>query len=321
MPQQPAFARDNWFGTFAPPAPPEPAVEVDADRERDPEADTDEYDAVSETVEAERDSVVELPGQGDQPDAGARIRRLPPARLRRFMGTGATVLVIGLVLGAGVLVSGATADSSSDPTTVPDAVGTTVADLTTTDSTVADTTATDTTATDTTTTDTTTTDTTTTDTTTTSTDPTTTTDTTTTDTTTTDTTPTTTDNRHDAGRSAAASDRHDAGPGPGRECPAGARRSDGRPDPGRDASADDEHSVRADAHAEAEGQAEDPADPPLAGQAGQGDAPDDDRQRCPVDGRPAGRDSQRRAPIRSGRSSRTTRSPPSTPRCCRPRLR
>ena len=124
------FARDNWFGTFAPPAPAEPAVEVDADRERDPEADTDEYDAVSETVEAERDSVVELPGQGDQPDAGARIRRLPPARLRRFMGTGATVLVIGLVLGAGVLVSGATADSSSDPTTVPDAVGTTVADLT-----------------------------------------------------------------------------------------------------------------------------------------------------------------------------------------------
>ena len=192
VPQQPAFARDNWFGTFAPPAPAEPAVEVDADRERDPEADTDEYDAVSETVEAERDSVVELPGQGDQPDAGARIRRLPPARLRRFMGTGATVLVIGLVLGAGVLVSGATADSSSDPTTVPDAVGTTVADLTSTDSTVADTTATDTTATDTTTTDTTTTDTTTTDTTTTSTDPTTTTDTTTTDTTTTDTTPTTT---------------------------------------------------------------------------------------------------------------------------------
>jgi hypothetical protein len=187
VPQQPAFARDNWFGTFAPPAPAEPVVDVEAGRERDPEADTDEYDPVSQTVEVERDSVVELPADGDQPDAGTRIRRLPPARLRRFMGTGATVLVIGLVLGAGVLVSGATADSSSDPTTVPDAVGTTVADLTTTDSTVADTTTTDTTTTDTTTTDTTTTDTTTT-----STDPTTTTDTTTTDTTTTDTTPTTT---------------------------------------------------------------------------------------------------------------------------------
>ena len=75
MPQQPAFARDNWFGSFAPPAPAEPAVEVDADRERDPEADTDEYDAVSETVEAERDSVVELPGQGGQ----ARRRRPHPA--------------------------------------------------------------------------------------------------------------------------------------------------------------------------------------------------------------------------------------------------
>ena len=149
---------------------------------------------MSETVEVERDPVVELPVDAGGSDAGARIRRLPPARLRRFMGTGATVLVIGLVLGAGVLVSGATADSSSDPTTVPDAVGT-PSQI----STVADTTTTDTTATDTTTTDTTTTDTTTTDTTTTSTDPTTTTDTTTTDTTTTDTTPTTT-NRHDAGR-------------------------------------------------------------------------------------------------------------------------
>ena len=187
LPHQPAPATDNWFGSFAPPAPPEPPVEVEAD----PEGDTDEYDAVSETVEVERDSVVELPVDGGGPDAGARIRRLPPARLRRFMGTGATVLVIGLVLGAGVLVSGATADSSSDPTTVPDAVGTIVGDQTTTDSTVADTTTTDTTATDTTTTDTTATDTTTTDTTTTSTDPTTTTDTTTTDTTTTDTTPTT----------------------------------------------------------------------------------------------------------------------------------
>jgi hypothetical protein len=90
-----------------------------------------------------------------------------------------------------VLVSGATADSTSDPATVPNAVGT-VADLvpaTGTTPAVADTTATDTTATDTTATDTTTTDTTATDTTATDT---TATDTTTTDTTTTSTTPTTT---------------------------------------------------------------------------------------------------------------------------------
>ncbi len=191
VPQQPAAASDNWFASFAPPAPAEPVVEVEAERERNPEADTDEYDVVSETVEVERESVIELPTDDDQPDAGARIRRLPPARLRRFMGTGATVLVIGLVLGAGVLVSGATADSSSDPTTVPDAVGTTVADSTPSDSTVADTTTTDTTTTDTTATDTTATDTTTTDTTATSTDPTTTIDTTTTETTSTDTMPTT----------------------------------------------------------------------------------------------------------------------------------
>jgi hypothetical protein len=210
----PAPAPSHWFGSFAPAepwAPSTPAVDEPTDAA---DADTDEHAAIVDAAVADDDSVIELPAEVEADtapqDPGASPStppRLPPAHLRRFMGTGASVLVIALVLGAGVLVSGATADSTSDPATVPNAVGTVadvlpsadttpVADTTTTDTTpVADTTTTDTTTVaDTTTTGTTTTDTTTTDTTTTSTTPPTTTDTTTTPTTTTDTTtaPTTT---------------------------------------------------------------------------------------------------------------------------------
>jgi hypothetical protein len=195
----PAPAPDQWFGSFAPsdawqpqvetPYGPQPVDETPVAEEAPADADI----AASSADE----SVIELPAL-PPPPVESDPKRLPPPRLRRFMGTGATVLVLGLVLCAGVLASGATADSTSDPATVPDAVGTTaplpgVLPDTTTDTTVTDTTATDTTATGTTTTDTTTTDTTTTDTTTTDTTTTDTTSTATTptDTTTTDTTPTT----------------------------------------------------------------------------------------------------------------------------------
>jgi hypothetical protein len=196
-------AASHWFGSFAPTDPWQPPVEA-PQAEAVHDADTDEYDVVAEAVESEHDSVIELPVADDAPAADVQVRRLPPPRLRRFMGTGATVLVLGLVLGAGILVSGATADSTSDPATVPDAVGTTVADAVLPDTTTTDTTDTTTTGatgatgptgatgtTGPTGTDTTSTDTTTTDTTTTSTTDTTTTGTTTTptDTTTTATTP------------------------------------------------------------------------------------------------------------------------------------
>jgi hypothetical protein len=182
----------SWFGSPAPAETPETPSET---------ATAEDVEAVVAPTEqaapVEDESVIELPPVAEEAVPEQQPKKLPPPLLRRFMGTGATVLVLGLVLCAGVLASGATADSTSDPATVPDAVGTT-APLpvalpdTTTDTTSTDTTSTDTTTTDTTTTDTTTTDTTTTDTTPTTTTPTTTTDTTSTSTTPTDTTTTTT---------------------------------------------------------------------------------------------------------------------------------
>ncbi|MDX6526565.1 MAG: hypothetical protein QOI43_2076 [Gaiellales bacterium] len=182
----------SWFGSPAPAETPETPSET-------PTADVVEAEAAptEQAAPVDDESVIELPPVAEEAVPEQQPKKLPPPLLRRFMGTGATVLVLGLVLCAGVLASGATADSTSDPATVPDAVGTTAplpAALpdTTTDTTSTDTTSTDTTTTDTTTTDTTTTDTTTTDTTPTTTTPTTTTDTTSTSTTPTDTTTTTT---------------------------------------------------------------------------------------------------------------------------------
>jgi hypothetical protein len=198
--EAPAPAPDQWFGSFAPTDAWQPPVETpsspEPEAEEAPEPSAEAAEPSGEVPTSDDDSVIELPAASETPAVEPDPKRLPPPRLRRFMGTGASVLVLGLVLCAGVLASGATADSTSDPATVPDAVGTTaplpgVLPDTTTDTTSTDTTATDTTATDTTATDTTATDTTSTDTTTTDT---TTTDTTSTGTTTTDTTsaPTTT---------------------------------------------------------------------------------------------------------------------------------
>jgi hypothetical protein len=229
---EPAPVPDRWFGSFAAPAPWSP-VEVPAAEEPVVEEPVAEELAADEPVAAwpipyappvevpaiapaDEEPVVELPQTPAeptaQPDSGGPFRH-PPAHLRRYLGTGLSTLLIAVVLGAGVLVSGATADSTSDPSTVPDAVatladGTVVPDgatppadttTTSTDPSVttapADTTTTGTTTTDTTTTDTTTTDTTTTDTTTTSTtstDPTATTSTDSTSTTSTDPVTTTT---------------------------------------------------------------------------------------------------------------------------------
>jgi hypothetical protein len=191
----PAPAADQWFGGPAPVQAWRPEVvetETEAGEAELHEAEVGETDVHATADPDEPGSVIELPPTADDAPPAETPKRVPPPRLRRFMGTGATVLVLGLVLGAGVLASGATADNTSDPSTVPDAVGTTaplpvaLPDATT-DTTATDTTSTDTTSTDTTTTDTTTTDTTTTDTTTTGT---TTTGTTTTDTTATATAPT-----------------------------------------------------------------------------------------------------------------------------------